>query len=252
MIRVADLFCGASKKRSFWRLSIERLSHVRGSRSESSSDYRVAQPFASQSKYLLPPFLALALPLCAFAHAGNGSIRPGCFDGQIGSDQHQKLSDLVKCSHSPDELLLVAFAGFAQRGDFTESESLVYRVDGVLVSVDDRHFNTNALRLHVDAAFAIKESSEPGQESVLRPVREVVDALSLTLWFAHSPILLPQPHELSAAMSFPKSYQFSGNKGQTIKQVGNAVDVSIARALGLAILEARDGKTQKSAREAVA
>lgn len=57
--------------------------------------------------------------------------------------------------------------------------------------------------------------------------------------------------ELSAAMSFPKGYQFSGNKGETIKQVGNAIDVTMARALGLAILDAMHSAPSKKS-EAVA
>jgi len=40
-----------------------------------------------------------------------------------------------------------------------------------------------------------------------------------------------QPHELAAAMSFDKDYQFTGNKGDKIKQIGNAVPVRTATAL---------------------
>jgi len=68
-------------------------------------------------------------------------------------------------------------------------------------------------------------------------VQPVVNGMALDIRFR-----MLQPHELSAAMSFPKGYQFTGNKGQQIKQVGNAIDVSMARALGIAILEAMDGK----------
>jgi DNA (cytosine-5)-methyltransferase 1 len=45
-----------------------------------------------------------------------------------------------------------------------------------------------------------------------------------------------QPHELSAAMSFGKDYQFKGNKGDQIKQIGNAVPVRMAQALCAALL----------------
>jgi DNA (cytosine-5)-methyltransferase 1 len=48
-----------------------------------------------------------------------------------------------------------------------------------------------------------------------------------------------QPHELSAAMSFPKHYSFAGNKGDAIRQIGNAVDCSVAEALCGAILDSR-------------
>jgi len=38
-----------------------------------------------------------------------------------------------------------------------------------------------------------------------------------------------QPHELSAAMSFPKDYKFVGTKKDVVKQIGNAVPVNAAR-----------------------
>lgn len=45
-----------------------------------------------------------------------------------------------------------------------------------------------------------------------------------------------QPHELAAAMSFPKSYQFTGKKEDIVKQIGNAVAVRTAKALCVSIL----------------
>jgi len=45
-----------------------------------------------------------------------------------------------------------------------------------------------------------------------------------------------QPHELAAAMSFPKSYQFTGTREQQVKQIGNAVPVKLARACAMALL----------------
>lgn len=40
-----------------------------------------------------------------------------------------------------------------------------------------------------------------------------------------------QPHELAAAMSFPEEYKFCGNKGDQIRQIGNAVPVKTAKSL---------------------
>ncbi len=40
-----------------------------------------------------------------------------------------------------------------------------------------------------------------------------------------------QPHELAAAMGFPKDYQFAGTREQRVKQIGNAVAVQVAKAL---------------------
>jgi len=45
-----------------------------------------------------------------------------------------------------------------------------------------------------------------------------------------------QPHELAAAMGFPPEYRFSGNKGDQVKQVGNAVSVRTAKALCAEVL----------------
>lgn len=45
-----------------------------------------------------------------------------------------------------------------------------------------------------------------------------------------------RPHELAAAMSFPAGYQFSGPRRAQVKQIGNAVPVALAEALGRAIL----------------
>ncbi len=46
-----------------------------------------------------------------------------------------------------------------------------------------------------------------------------------------------QPHELAAAMSFPKDYVFAGNREEKVKQIGNAVAVGVATALCRSILQ---------------
>mgnify|MGYP001218925705 FL=1 len=45
-----------------------------------------------------------------------------------------------------------------------------------------------------------------------------------------------QPAELAQAQGFPQGYQFSGNKGDVVRQIGNAVPHNTARALCEAIL----------------
>ena len=46
-----------------------------------------------------------------------------------------------------------------------------------------------------------------------------------------------QPHELASAMGFD-DYEFSGNKTEKVRQIGNAVPVHLAKALCKAILAA--------------
>lgn len=45
-----------------------------------------------------------------------------------------------------------------------------------------------------------------------------------------------QPHELSAAMGFPQGYRFAGTKTSTVKMIGNAVAVNMAKALVTSLL----------------
>ena len=45
-----------------------------------------------------------------------------------------------------------------------------------------------------------------------------------------------QPHELAAAMGFPKEYEFKGNREARVKQIGNAVPVNLAKSLCSALL----------------
>lgn len=45
-----------------------------------------------------------------------------------------------------------------------------------------------------------------------------------------------EPHELAAAMSFPKNYLFDGNRADKVRQIGNAWDVSLGRALCRSLL----------------
>ena len=44
------------------------------------------------------------------------------------------------------------------------------------------------------------------------------------------------PHELAAAMSFPAEYQFTGNRTEQVKHIGNAVPVELACACATALL----------------
>ncbi len=52
-----------------------------------------------------------------------------------------------------------------------------------------------------------------------------------------------QPHELSAAMGFPEGYRFAGTKTSTVKMIGNAVAVNMAKALVTSLLYEEGGLT---------
>lgn len=43
-------------------------------------------------------------------------------------------------------------------------------------------------------------------------------------------------HELAAAQGFPSEYQFAGNKEEKVAQIGNAVPVNMAEAIGRALI----------------
>lgn len=58
-----------------------------------------------------------------------------------------------------------------------------------------------------------------------------VDGVALDIRFR-----MLQPHELAAAMSFPKGYQFKGNREQRVRQIGNAWAGCLSQALCEALL----------------
>ena len=74
-------------------------------------------------------------------------------------------------------------------------------------------------------------------------VQPVVNGYALDIRFR-----MLQPHELAAAMSFPKTYVFTGTRGDVVKQIGNAWGGETARALCRAILQ--DYKRKKTRRPA--
>lgn len=76
-------------------------------------------------------------------------------------------------------------------------------------------------------------------------VQPVIDGYTLDIRFR-----MLQPHELSAAMGFPREYVFTGTKGDIVRQVGNAVVCEMARALCGAIFDAKARRPKSS--EAVA
>ena len=64
-----------------------------------------------------------------------------------------------------------------------------------------------------------------------------------------------KPHELAAAMGFPKEYIFTGSRDRQVKQIGNAVPVNLAEALCYSLIsdymkgEAKPCSQKKSRRK---
>lgn len=93
--------------------------------------------------------------------------------------------------------------------------------------------------------FLVKYNSTGGPESMDEPLDTVTAkdrfGLVVPLTDGRQAVLdirfrMLQPAELAAAMSFPSDYQFSGNREQRVKQIGNAVPVRTAQALCEALL----------------
>jgi DNA (cytosine-5)-methyltransferase 1 len=77
-------------------------------------------------------------------------------------------------------------------------------------------------------------------ESVHNPLSTVTtkDRFGLVRGIPALSFRMLQPHELAAAQGFPGDYIFCGNKGEVVKQIGNAVPIKLSRALCLAALSA--------------
>lgn len=84
--------------------------------------------------------------------------------------------------------------------------------------------------------------NEKGAESVDAPLSTVTGKDRFGLCIPSLGVVLDirfrmlQPHELAAAMSFPKEYEFTGNREAKVKQIGNAVPLRTAKVLCKALL----------------
>ena len=96
-------------------------------------------------------------------------------------------------------------------------------------------------------AFLVSYYGTGGARPVSEPLPTVTSRDRFAVVTQHGqPALLDirfrmlQPHELAAAMSFLPHYQFRGNRGEVVRQIGNAVDVSQAEALCYSALSRRE------------
>ena len=88
---------------------------------------------------------------------------------------------------------------------------------------------THGGRVHsIDAPLATVTGAHRGEFALVQPV---IGDRKLDIRFR-----MLKPHELSAAMGFGASYEFRGTIEERIRQIGNAVEVNIARALCGALL----------------
>lgn len=78
-------------------------------------------------------------------------------------------------------------------------------------------------------------------------VQPVINGLALDIRFR-----MLQPHELAAAMSFPKSYKFTGKREEIVKQIGNSWPGELSFALNLAIAKDYAPKKRSKKDEAAA
>ncbi|NQZ57243.1 MAG: DNA cytosine methyltransferase [Lentisphaeraceae bacterium] len=89
--------------------------------------------------------------------------------------------------------------------------------------------------------FLVQFYGSSGEASIDNPLPTItcVDRFGIVQAFGvdvHFRML--KPHELSAAMSFPKDYKFTGNQRDQVKQIGNAVPVCTAKALASVLVAA--------------
>lgn len=108
-----------------------------------------------------------------------------------------------------------------------------------------------ANRIGLSEPFLVSFYGTGGPQSIHEPLNTVTakDRFALIspelvekgleIWMLDIHFRMLQPHELSAAMSFPDGYEFKGTREQRVRQIGNAVPVMLAQALTTALLRDR-------------
>ena len=103
------------------------------------------------------------------------------------------------------------------------------RVDWPLGTLDTSN------RYGIVRPFLVRYQGTGGAESVADPVSTVTtrDRHGLVEPTEKLDILfrMLQPRELARAQGFPDTYEFAGNRGDVVRQIGNAVPVNLATAL---------------------
>ncbi|UTF56033.1 DNA cytosine methyltransferase [Natronosalvus rutilus] len=91
---------------------------------------------------------------------------------------------------------------------------------------------------HVVTPYLVQYHGNSGARSLEDPMPTITarDSLALVLpehypWGLDIRFRMLEPRELAAAMGFPDEYDIAGNKTETVKQIGNAVPVTMAKSL---------------------
>ncbi len=111
-------------------------------------------------------------------------------------------------------------------------------------SVDDPLWTVTAQgRMGIAEPFLVRFNNNQGAEDIDEPLKTLTTKDRYGLCIPQIGAVLDirfrmlQPHELAAAMSFPKSYSFTGTRQDKVKQIGNAVPVNLAKNLVKAVLD---------------
>ncbi len=111
----------------------------------------------------------------------------------------------------------------------TDGERRSHSLDEPLTTLDTSN------RFGLVEPLAIETAPEKGRLGLYFPNLGIVLDINFRML---------QPHELAAAMSFPRSYSFAGTREDRVRQIGNAVPVKLAKALCSVFFEATASKRQ--------
>jgi DNA (cytosine-5)-methyltransferase 1 len=203
---------------------------------------------------------AICQPFLIGAGGPQGAGRPSSVDAPLGTiltDDHKALIQpyIVPLNHGKNDHR--AYSVDSPMPTVTSVDAwglahpFIVNAGGPEVSPRsvDEPLNTVLTREHLGIvqSFLVKYNGTGGVQSIEEPLDTVTSkdrfglvngdvkqegaVLMLDIKFR-----MLQPHELAAAMSFPRSYVFYGNREQKVKQIGNAWPVQLGKALCRSIL----------------
>lgn len=173
--------------------------------------------------------LGLATP---FIVGAGGPARTGDKVRSVEEPLHTVLTRNHKALVSPFLLQLTHGGRVYGIGEPVPTITTAHRGEtGVVSPLIAKYYGTGQCRPVTEPLDTVTAKDRFGLVTPL--IRELEDGTHVALDI-HFRML--KPSELARAMSFPDSYQFSGNREAIVKQIGNAVDGSQAEALCQAVL----------------